>query len=138
MVEPKTKHCRNGHERTAKTIYIAPKTGIVDCRICRLNRTRALRASDSKVTIRERDSLLFGNNREIAILRDGEKCVSCRMTREEHRRKYNRDITVDHIDGRGRYTPKSQKNNDLSNLQTLCLKCHGRKDGLRQKEKWNE
>ena len=23
------------------------------------------------------------------------------------------------------------RNNDLSNLQTLCLKCHGRKDGLR-------
>jgi hypothetical protein len=42
--------------------------------------------------------------------------------------KYNRDITVDHIDGNGRRKPKHLKNNSLDNLQTLCLSCHGKKD----------
>lgn len=75
----------------------------------------------------------FGGNREKAIQRDGESCVKCGMTRMEHKEKFGKDITVDHIDGRGRYS--GEKNNDLSNLQTLCLKCHGRKDGLRQPRK---
>lgn len=74
----------------------------------------------------------FGGNREAAIQRDGERCVHCGMTREEHKAKFGRDITVDHIDGKGRHTPIAQKNNDLSNLQTLCLPCHGRKDTKRR------
>jgi cytochrome c553 len=73
----------------------------------------------------------FAGNRELAIQRDGEKCVNCGITRAEHREKYGFDITVDHIDGKGRYTPKDQQNHDLSNLQTLCLSCHGRKDGAK-------
>lgn len=71
---------------------------------------------------------LFGGNRELAIQRDGEKCVVCLMTRVEHRAKYKRDITVDHIDGKGRNTPANERNHSLDNLQTLCLKCHGSKD----------
>lgn len=77
----------------------------------------------------DRDRRDFGGNREIAIQRDGEKCVTCGMTRDEHRAKYGgKDITVDHIDGSGMSKPKHLKNNALSNLQTLCLGCHGRKD----------
>lgn len=75
---------------------------------------------------------MFGENRELAIQRDGEKCVSCGMTREEHQAKYGRDITVDHIDGNGRNNSPETRNNDLSNLQTLCLPCHGRKDIARR------
>ena len=77
------------------------------------------------------DNARFGGNREKAIQRDGEACGWCGMTRKEHRAKYGFDITVDHIDDNGRYTPKDQRNNDLDNLQTLCLGCHGKKDGLR-------
>lgn len=58
-------------------------------------------------------------------------CVKCGMTRQEHRDKYNRDITVDHIDGQGRNTPKEERNNNLNNLLTLCLPCHGYKDAKR-------
>lgn len=73
----------------------------------------------------------YGGNRERAIQRDGEKCVKCGLTREQHYEVYGRDITVDHIDGRGHNTPLEQKNNNLSNLQTLCLLCHGQKDSIR-------
>lgn len=72
--------------------------------------------------------MYFGGNREIAIKRDGEKCLHCGMTRQEHKEKYRRDITVDHIDGQGRYS--KIKNNSLDNLQTLCVQCHARKDRL--------
>lgn len=73
------------------------------------------------------DKYFFGGNREIVIQRDGEKCVECGMTRAEHQAKYGKDITVDHIDRRGKNVPLAQKNNSLDNLQTLCLPCHGRK-----------
>ena len=74
----------------------------------------------------------FGGNRETAIQRDGEKCVVCGMTRDEHKEKYGRDISVDHIDGFGRNKPSAEKNNNLDNLQTLCLSCHGKKDRPRR------
>lgn len=73
----------------------------------------------------------FGENRELAIQRDGGKCVECGMTREQHREKYGRDINVDHIDKMGVSVPKDKKNNGLSNLQTLCASCHTRKDSRR-------
>lgn len=72
----------------------------------------------------------FGYNRDIVIERDREKCISCGMTRKEHLEKWNCDLTIDHIDGQGRYS--SLQNHDLSNLQTLCLSCHGKKDILRR------
>lgn len=52
------------------------------------------------------------------------------MTDKEHREKFMCSITVDHIDGNGRYS--DTKNNDPKNLITLCLKCHGRKDRMAQ------
>ncbi len=70
----------------------------------------------------------FGGNREKAIERDNHKCVDCGMTREEHLKIWNRDITVDHIDGNGCNKPASKKNNDMENLKTLCLICHGKKE----------
>lgn len=80
-----------------------------------------------------RDRYDFGGNREKAILRDKEKCDNCDMTREDHLKKYGRDITVDHIDGNGRYTAKHLRNNNLDNLRTLCIPCHSRKDNKLKK-----
>ena len=48
------------------------------------------------------------------------------MTNEQHIIIFGRQITIDHIDGNGRYS--DEPNNDVDNLQTLCLKCHGKKD----------
>lgn len=67
----------------------------------------------------------FGGNREAVIKRDDYKCQHCEMTREEHKNKYGRDISVDHVDG-------NKSNNSMSNLMTLCLGCHGRKDCVKR------
>lgn len=72
----------------------------------------------------------FGGLREQVIQRDGEKCVGCGMTRQEHRDRWDRDITVDHIDKQGRYV--KEQNNTLQNMQTMCLPCHSRKDAKLQ------
>ncbi len=71
----------------------------------------------------------FGGNREKAIQRDNETCQKCGITRVEHYKKYNRDITVDHIDRMGRGVSIKEKNNALNNLMTLCISCHMKKDG---------
>lgn len=119
-------HCKHGHAYVEENIYVSPKTGTRSCKTCTRKRVAARR----KVAD---DLLRFGGNREIAIQRDGERCVSCSMTREEHLSKYGCDITVDHIDGKGAYTARDEKNNSLDNLQTLCMSCHGKKDNVRRK-----
>ena len=76
----------------------------------------------------------YGGLREMAIIRDDEKCVNCGLTRQRHKNKWGRDINVDNIDGSGRSVLKHFQNNELNNLQTLCLSCHGKKDILRRKD----
>lgn len=83
----------------------------------------------------KRDKIRFGSKRESAILRDKEKCVCCGMTRKEHYSKFGCDITVDHINGKGRNSNK--QDNALKNLQTLCLICHGKKDAKRRRQDWS-
>ena len=93
-------------------------------RLYKLNRKHGFRKPVK--TVNYMHVTRFNGLREQAIQRDGEACVDCGMTRQEHKAEWGRDITVDHIDGLGRYSRK--KNNSIDNLQTLCLRCHGRKD----------
>ena len=68
----------------------------------------------------------FWWNYNKALIRDWYKCVECWMTNEEHNNKYKCNLTVDHIDWKWRNT--KEKNNNINNLQTLCLSCHWKKD----------
>lgn len=74
------------------------------------------------------NKIRFGGNREVVLKRDNYSCVTCGMSDIEHREKFGRSITVDHIDGHGRNS--KIKNHHITNLVTLCLPCHGRKDVL--------
>lgn len=58
--------------------------------------------------------------------RDNFKCVICGS---------NKKLSIDHIDGNGRYS--KYPNNNIDNLRTLCLSCHGSIDGKRgSKKRW--
>lgn len=70
----------------------------------------------------------FGGLREAVLERDGYCCVECGMTREEHRDRWGRDLTIDHIDGEGRNS--EEPNNEMNNLRTLCLSDHTRIERL--------
>jgi len=88
--------------------------------------TRKYRKEKGIKSISAMHKIRFGGLREEVIKRDNEKCVDCGMTRQEHKDRWGRDITVDHIDGNGRNA--NIKNHDIINMQTMCLRCHGRKD----------
>ena len=83
-----------------------------------------------------RDTELFGGNREKAIKRDKYKCVCCGMARRHHKEKIGIDIIVDHKDGNGRRSMR--QNNSMSNLQTLCASCHGKKEGGKSRCRFGE
>ena len=66
----------------------------------------------------------FGRNPKEIFERDGWVCLICHSSK---------DLTIDHIDGNGRHS--KNPNNELSNLRTLCRKCHGSIDGKRGQAK---
>ena len=76
--------------------------------------------------VQEKEVTRFGGNRLNTLKRDNFTCLLCGMTDDEHIDKWGRGITVDHLDNNGRYSEK--QNNELNNLATLCLSCHGKKD----------
>lgn len=62
------------------------------------------------------DLKFFGGNRELAISAQNERCSRCKISRDEHFKKYKKDLFVSHKDG-------DRKNNDLENLEVLCRMC---------------
>lgn len=134
--------CRKGH---LGQMFIDSR-GHRDCKECRKLRTakyrtirhdRVIQSQRSwyrrniekakEVARIKHDRRGFGGLREQVIARDG-GCVSCGISREQHRTEYGRDIEVDHIDRNGLTKPVNQRNNTMQNLQTLCRKCHTSKD----------
>jgi 5-methylcytosine-specific restriction endonuclease McrA len=73
----------------------------------------------------------FGGKRYRILRRDKWKCQKCGMSNREHLELFGRKLTIHHVDGRGRhYQDKGlTANNDISNLKTLCSRCHGRIHG---------
>lgn len=61
------------------------------------------------------DKIRFGGNRALVLARDNYACVIC---------KSDEQIQVHHKDRKGRNKKKSEQNNDIDNLITLCSSCH--------------
>jgi hypothetical protein len=140
------KLCRNCKEYKQEDCFYKhskTKDGLFpECKPCNIARTRmwqeqnpdATRKLDNQRYYRNKDKRLqlskvvydnreYGGLREVVIERDGSKCVKCGMTRTAHLETWNTDLNVDHIN-------RDRTQNTLSNLQTLCLACHGSKSGL--------
>lgn len=61
----------------------------------------------------------FGGNRDIVFARDSWICQDCGMSNEQHLLIFNLQLNIHHID-------KNKLNNNLSNLKTLCVRCHAK------------
>lgn len=61
--------------------------------------------------------------------RDGYKCQKCRLTMNDCEKKYKGVLHVHH-----KVLFSISKNNSLSNLITLCPKCHGKEDAKLMKK----
>ena len=73
----------------------------------------------------------FGKGYKRIFERDNWKCQDCGITNEQHLTKFKRNLTIHHKDGKGRNLPREERNNHPDNLVVLCLKCHGKRDSLR-------
>lgn len=72
--------------------------------------------------------------RESIVVRDGEKCTKCNISRQEHKERWKQDLHVDHIDNYGRGLKQEHKNNDPENLITLCIRCHRSKSAKEKRD----
>ncbi len=68
---------------------------------------------ESRYLIRNRE--YFSGQRDKVLLRDNYTCQNCGGTKH---------LTVHHKDGKGRSVVKTDRNNSLRNLITLCRSCH--------------
>jgi 5-methylcytosine-specific restriction endonuclease McrA len=71
-----------------------------------------------------RFNVYFGGNRQTVLERDNFECQHCGLSIEQHLLFFGQVISLHHIDF-------DNTNNDLSNLITLCCRCH-------RKEHWKE
>jgi len=61
--------------------------------------------------------------------RDGYKCQSCGISSTEHKEKYGSDLHVHHIKPWHEFDDHKERN-ELNNLITLCVSCHGKWESI--------
>lgn len=70
------------------------------------------------------DDLHFGGKRQEVLERDNFQCQECGMNQEKHFVLFNRSLVIHHKDSKGTGFKRGDKNNELDNLITLCIRCH--------------
>lgn len=77
-----------------------------------------------------RDNYYFGRSSQEVLERDNFQCVKCGMNQEQHIVLFGTRLQIHHEDEKGRR--KSDKNNDLDNLITVCIRCHATEHRTRE------
>ncbi len=70
------------------------------------------------------NSVMFDGKKDEALERDNWECQDCGMSQEKSIILFNRVLSIHHIDDNGANVPSHEKNNNLDNLITLCMRCH--------------
>lgn len=113
QVEVECDYCHILHKRSQSRLYIS-KTGLRFCsRECKETSQR-LGGEFNKALLPHTKDGSTGTYREYALRTYGAKCSQCGYCETK------KMLDVDHIDS-------NRKNNDISNLQVLCVWCHALK-----------
>ena len=79
----------------------------------------------------DRDNREYGGNRYFVLDRDKHRCVICGLTEKEHLDRWGEELHCDHID-------RNRKNNSISNLRSICIRCHGSIHGKQSPTKFKK
>ncbi len=89
------------------------------------NRKAKIYRDNNKDKMKESwNKTMFDGKKDQVLERDNWECQVCGMSQEKSIELFNRELSIHHIDGKGAYIPKEQKNNDINNLITMCMRCH--------------
>ncbi|MFB9324253.1 HNH endonuclease [Cryptosporangium minutisporangium] len=61
--------------------------------------------------------------------RDDHQCRSCGMSNEAHKEEFGRELEVHHLTPVREYETATNAH-ELENLETACISCHRRYEGL--------
>jgi 5-methylcytosine-specific restriction endonuclease McrA len=78
------------------------------------------------------DKKRFGGKRKQVLERDNNSCKKCGISNRRHLVIFKCELTIHHKDGKGRNSKKP--NNRMSNLETLCIKCHRKNHSIKKQE----
>ena len=77
--------------------------------------------------------IAFSGRDILALERDGYRCIDCGTNQNANGDR----LDVHHLDGNGLSVPCARRNNELSNLITLCRGCHRKREAARKREDRN-
>lgn len=112
--------CAACYQRYRKRV--SPEARRKDCERSR-HYAQAHKQQRSEYYRRRHSAVAFGGADLQCLERDGLRCADCGTVGNT---KGSR-LDVHHIDGRGHVMPVHERDNDLSNLVTLCRSCHMRR-----------
>lgn len=78
--------------------------------------------NNRKIILEKDHKRKFGGMRDKVLERDNWECQKCGMIQEQHIILFNRALSIHHIDGNG--CNSKTPNNNIDNLQTICIRCH--------------
>ncbi len=67
---------------------------------------------------------MFDGKKYDVLERDNWQCQECEMSQEKSIVLFNRELSVHHIDEKGVNVSTKEKNNNMDNLITMCMRCH--------------
>ena len=68
--------------------------------------------------------VMFSGKKNEVLERDNWECQKCGMSQEQSILLFGRVLSIHHIDDKGVNASPGEKNNDIDNLITMCMRCH--------------
>lgn len=111
-----TNKCKNCKSKSDKKYYSANKEKI----FANIRKWNKENPEKSKIY----QSRTRFNIKDINKFIKNKSCEKCRMTNDQHFKKFKQRLQIHHKDNRGRSVKLKDTNNNPDNLEILCRSCH--------------